>query len=111
MANEVEEKKSWPQTSDREFSKRMFKRFMWAFFIHVFLTLASEVCMKAFGFEYGQPTTILITCIPVYTAVFMAVIAKSGVENVYKGKTAAGDSVTVGKSANTKIVNQVVENG
>lgn len=90
-------RKVWPATNDKEFSKRMFKRFMVAFFIHIVLTLAAEFYLMLSGLAYGQPTTILVSCIPVYSASFLGVITKSGVENVYKGKTDAA-SVTIGKA-------------
>ena len=92
--------KTWPATSDREFTKRMFKKFMWAFFIHVLITVASEVYLVASGMAYGQPTAILIACIPVYSAIFLGVITKSGVENVYKGKSETA-TVVIGKQSKT----------
>lgn len=78
--------RKWPATTDKEFSKRMFRKFMVAFFVQVVLTLGCEFYLMITGSEYGQPTAILVACIPVYSAIFLGVITKSGVENVYKGK-------------------------
>lgn len=74
---------AWPDTSDKEFSKRVCKAFMKAFFLHTFLTL---FCIVLFP-DLGDSLTIFFeTSLPVYMVVFGAVIAKSGVENVFKGK-------------------------
>lgn len=74
--------RNWPQTSDREFSKRMFIIFMWAFFTHIFITIIAECFFEA----YGAALEALRETIPVYTTIFAAVIVKGGVENVFKGK-------------------------
>ena len=56
---------------------------MKAFFLHTFLTL---FCIVLFP-DLGDSLTIFFeTSLPVYMVVFGAVIAKSGVENVFKGK-------------------------
>lgn len=73
---------SWPRTSDKEFSKRMFIIFMWAFFTHIVASIISEVFFVA----KGSAIEILLACIPVYTTIFASVIVKGGVENVFKGK-------------------------
>ena len=66
------------------------------------------------GLAYGQPTSILVSCIPVYSAIVLGVITKSGVENVYKGKTEAA-SVVIGKADKAagmaSAVNVPIENG
>ena len=74
---------SWPGTSDKEFSKRVCKAFMKAFFLHTFLTLS---CIVLFSDLADSLTIFFETSLPVYMVVFGAVIAKSGVENVFKGK-------------------------
>lgn len=74
--------KPWPKTSDKEFSKRMFIIFMWAFFIHILITIASECFFQA----AGSAITVFKDSVPVYTTIFAAVIVKGGVENVFKGK-------------------------
>lgn len=74
--------KSWPQTSDKEFSKRMFIVFMWAFFVHIVMTIIAECCLGA----GGRAVEIFEISVPVYTTIFAAVIVKGGVENVFKGK-------------------------
>ena len=76
------ETKSWPKTSDREFSKRMFIIFMWAFFAHIIITILAEV----FFLANGSAIQIIEDTIPVYTTIFAAVIVKGGVENVFKGR-------------------------
>lgn len=74
---------AWPDTSDKEFSKRVCKAFMKAFFLHTFLIL---FCIVLFP-DLGESLTIFFeTSLPVYMVVFGTVIAKSGVENVFKGK-------------------------
>ena len=77
---------SWPDTSDKEFSKRVCKAFMKAFFLHTFLTLS---CIVLFPGSADSLTIFFETSLPVYMVVFGAVIAKSGVENVFKGKAHA----------------------
>jgi len=74
--------KSWPKTSDREFSKRMFIIFMWAFFIHIVITIVAECWFGA----NGEAAKVFEISVPVYTTIFAAVIVKGGVENVFKGK-------------------------
>lgn len=78
----MEEVRNWPKTSDREFSKRMFIIFMWAFFIHIAITITAEIFVCA----AGAAIKILEDTIPVYTTIFAAVIVKGGVENVFKGR-------------------------
>lgn len=73
--------KNWPKTSDREFSKRMFIIFMWAFFIHIVLTIMAEWLFEV----QGKAVEVFKLCIPVYSTIFAAVIVKGGVENVFKG--------------------------
>lgn len=82
------EKYTWPQTNDKEFSKRMFICFMWAFFLHIACTLIAEVFFKS----NGAATAIYEISIPVYTTIFAAVIVKGGVENVFKGKEVSASS-------------------
>lgn len=72
---------SWPKTSDKEFSKRMFIIFMWAFFIHIVIVIVMETF---FGANESATQTLKLT-IPVYSTIFAAVIVKGGVENVFKG--------------------------
>lgn len=81
--NKITPKKieTWPQTSDKEFSKRMFIIFMWAFFAQWAITIALETFFAA----GGAGISILKVCVPVYTTIFAAVIVKGGVENVFKG--------------------------
>lgn len=74
--------KTWPKTSDREFSKRMFIIFMWAFFVHILITILAEI----FFHGCGAAIQILQYTIPVYSTIFAAVIVKGGVENVFKGQ-------------------------
>lgn len=80
-------KRDWPKTSDKEFSKRMFIIFMWAFFVHIVTVIVAE---SFFGSGGAATETLRIT-IPVYSTIFAAVIVKGGVENVFKG---LGGSVT-----------------
>ena len=74
--------KSWPKTSDREFSKRMFIIFMWAFFVHVIFTIIAEWLFNV----GGKAVEVFKISVPVYTTIFAAVIVKGGVENVFKGQ-------------------------
>lgn len=94
----------WPKTSDKEFSKRVCRTFMWAYFIQILVTLG----MIFFIDDYAS--TLLIDIFrasnPAYMLVFGAVIAKSGVENIAKGKTTAKtSSKTAATTANAAGVN------
>ena len=82
--------KSWPKTSDKEFSKRMFIIFMWAFFAHIVLVIVFESFLNAGG---SAIQTLKLT-VPVYSTIFAAVIVKGGVENVFKGIGANGETST-----------------
>lgn len=59
----------------------MFIIFMWAFFLHIAVTIVAEV----FFFANESAIQILKDTIPVYSTIFAAVIVKGGVENVFKG--------------------------
>lgn len=85
----IASKIEWPKTSDKEFSKRMFIIFMWAFFVHIVTVIVAE---SFFGSGGAATETLRIT-IPVYSTIFAAVIVKGGVENVFKGLGGSG-SVT-----------------
>ena len=79
----------WPRTSDKEFSKRVCTKFMWAYFLHIALTLGVVWLGRAYPGAHtlaGDVLDLFGASQPVYMLVFGAVIAKSGVENVYKGK-------------------------
>ena len=83
VGTETAKQTDWPQTSGREFSKRMFVIFMWGFFVHILITILCETFFNALG----SASRTLELSIPVYTTIFAAVIVKGGVENVFKGKT------------------------
>lgn len=63
----------------------MFIIFMWAFFVHILLTVFSECFFGA----NGAALNVFKETVPVYTTIFAAVIVKGGVENVFKGKSIA----------------------
>lgn len=94
----MEEVRNWPKTSDREFSKRMFIIFMWAFFIHIAVAIGTEVFFSA----NGSAIQILKDTIPVYTTIFAAVIVKGGVENVFKGRASLSSSAASVNSAGSE---------
>ena len=80
---------AWPKTSDKEFSKRVCRTFMFGYFIQSIVTLAIIV----FDAPQGETAiTFFSVCQPAYMLVFGAVIAKSGVENVFKGKATTTNS-------------------
>jgi len=95
--------KHWFVSSDKEWSKRMTGRVEKVFYLHTLLTLVVETTLAFCGMVVGQATSILLSCIPVYSAVLLGMLAKSGVENVYKGKTEM-TSIETGK-ATTKPIN------
>ena len=86
----------WPKTSDKEFSKRMFIIFMWAFFVHILLVIVAESFL---GAEGGAIQTLKLT-VPVYSTIFAAVIVKGGVENVFKGLGSNGAPTVVETECN-----------
>ena len=86
----------WPKTSDKEFSKRMFIVFMWAFFVHIVLVIIAESFL---GAEGAAIQTLKLT-VPVYSTIFAAVIVKGGVENVFKGLGANGAPTVVETECN-----------
>lgn len=99
---------NWFPTNDKEFAKRMFKAFMKAFFVQALITVVAIV----FTDKGEQVTSLFIALIPVYSLVFGAVIAKSGVENVYKGKTASTSvTLTTGGSVDSKATTKPPSNG
>lgn len=74
---------AWPKTSDKEFSKRVCRTFMFGYFIQTLITLVIIVLDAPKG---EIAINFFSVCQPAYMLVFGAVIAKSGVENVFKGK-------------------------
>lgn len=98
--NQIKKSKAndWPKTSDKEFSKRMFIIFMWAFFVHIVTVIVAE---SFFGSGGAAIQTLKLT-VPVYSTIFAAVIVKGGVENVFKG---------LGSSAINAIEGTECENG
>ena len=92
MADKTIKKMSWPKTSDKEFSKRMFVIFMWAFFAHIVFTIIAEWLFN----EGGKAVEVFKISVPVYTTIFAAVIVKGGVENVFKGQSLKSTSTTTG---------------
>ena len=60
----------------------MFIIFMWAFFVHIILTVIAEWLFNV----DGKAVEVFKISVPVYTTIFAAVIVKGGVENVFKGQ-------------------------
>ena len=96
MAENKIENTSWPKTSDKEFSKRMFIIFMWAFFVHIAFTIVAEWLFNV----GGKAVEVFKISVPVYTTIFAAVIVKGGVENVFKGQTLKATTTATTTTAN-----------